>query len=48
MQDYIVSESGGTQHLNGEIWSSALREIFMALTQRYGLDAGRRMTSTTA
>src|SRR6266851_3223679 len=31
MANFIVSENPGTEHKNGEIWSSALREIFMAL-----------------
>jgi len=38
MADFIVSENPGTEHRNGEIWSSALREIFMAL--------GRQKTDT--
>jgi len=38
MTNFIVSNSPGTEHLNGEIWSSALREIF--------LSAGKRVTDT--
>ena len=38
MADFVNSDSGGTEHKNGEIWSSALREIFMKL--------GRRTTDT--
>ncbi len=34
MADFIVSETPGTEHKNGEIWSSALREIFLALGKR--------------
>ncbi|HEX9502657.1 MAG TPA: M36 family metallopeptidase, partial [Thermoanaerobaculia bacterium] len=34
MANFIVSESAGTEHKNGEIWSSALREIFMKLGKR--------------
>jgi len=31
MADYSVSEGSGTEHRNGEIWSSALREIFLGI-----------------
>ena len=34
MADFIISSASGTEHKNGEIWSSALREIFMALVQQ--------------
>jgi subtilisin-like proprotein convertase family protein len=44
--DFVKSETAGTEHVNGAIWSSALREIFMALTQRHGVDAGKRATDT--
>ncbi len=47
MADYINSNNSGTEHKNGEIWSSALREIFMSMTARLGLDAGKRMADTT-
>jgi hypothetical protein len=46
MSDFIVSEASGTEHRNGEIWSSAMREIFLALTGRYGVEQGRRLTDT--
>jgi subtilisin-like proprotein convertase family protein len=46
MSDYIVGETPGTEHKNGEIWSSALREIFDALVQRHGVAAGRPMADT--
>lgn len=46
MADYAFSGSAGTEHRNGEIWSSALREIFLALTQRYGFEEGRRVSDT--
>lgn len=46
MADFEFSDSGGTQHRNGEIWSSALREIFLALTQRHGFEEGRRVSDT--
>jgi subtilisin-like proprotein convertase family protein len=46
MADFILSEADGTQHKNGEIWSSALREIFMTLAAREGDDPGRRTTDT--
>ena len=38
MADFINSSLSGTEHRNGEIWSSALREIFMTI--------GRRKTDT--
>ncbi|MEO8036314.1 MAG: proprotein convertase P-domain-containing protein, partial [Acidobacteriota bacterium] len=44
MADYINSDGSGTEHRNGEIWSSALREIFVSLTTRYGLAEGKRIT----
>lgn len=34
----------GSEHANGEIWSSALRQIFEALVTRDGLEMGRRKT----
>jgi subtilisin-like proprotein convertase family protein len=46
--DYIASDDPGTEHKNGEIWSSALREIFMTLVRRYGADEGKRVTDTIA
>jgi hypothetical protein len=46
MSDYIASDASGTEHKNGEIWSSALREIFLDLTSRYGTDRGKRMADT--
>jgi subtilisin-like proprotein convertase family protein len=42
MTDYLISEGSTTPHQNGEIWSSALREIFEAAVARQGIDAGRR------
>ena len=38
MSNYLDSNQSGTEHRNGEIWSSALREIFMK--------AGRRTADT--
>src|SRR5438128_6795758 len=34
MSDFINSDVPGTEHKNGEIWSSALREIFMTIGKR--------------
>ena len=34
MADFINSDTPGTEHKNGEIWSSALREIFMTIGKR--------------
>ncbi|MEO8216613.1 MAG: proprotein convertase P-domain-containing protein [Acidobacteriota bacterium] len=42
MDDFIFSNSAGTEHRNGEIWSSSLRRLFVSLTQRYGRDEGRK------
>jgi subtilisin-like proprotein convertase family protein len=46
MNDFINGDTSGTEHMNGEIWSSALREIFDALVFRHGEMDGRRMTDT--
>ncbi len=46
MADYINSTQPGTEHRNGEIWSSALREIFETLVQQNGVEAGRRIADT--
>jgi subtilisin-like proprotein convertase family protein len=46
MNDYSNSELSGTEHKNGEIWSSALREIFDALVRRHGVTDGRRTADT--
>ncbi|MEA2236975.1 MAG: hypothetical protein QOC81_1699 [Thermoanaerobaculia bacterium] len=46
MNDYINGETSGTEHKNGEIWSSALREIFDALVQRHGVVEGRPIADT--
>jgi len=43
MNDYSNAEISGTEHKNGEIWSSALREIFDALVRRHGATDGRRL-----
>jgi DMSO reductase family type II enzyme heme b subunit len=44
MSDYIDADQKGTEHRNGEIWSSALREIFMALVAKHGPAEGRRLS----
>lgn len=46
MADYIVADISGTEHKNGEIWLSAMRDIFLGLTSRYGLESGRRLADT--
>jgi len=46
MNDFVNGGVSGTEHKNGEIWSSALREIFDALVRRHGVAAGRRMADT--
>ncbi len=45
MNDFVAGDTSGTEHKNGEIWSSALREIFDALVQRHGV-AARPMADT--
>ncbi|MBV9496407.1 MAG: proprotein convertase P-domain-containing protein [Acidobacteria bacterium] len=34
MAEFIRAETAGTEHKNGEIWSSALREIFLGIGKR--------------
>ena len=46
MTDYIAADLSGIEHENGEIWSSALREIRAAMTTRYGVDPARRIADT--
>ena len=46
MNDFITAGTSGTEHKNGEIWSSALREIFDALVRRHGVSVGRRTADT--
>jgi subtilisin-like proprotein convertase family protein len=46
MADFQRSGGEGTEHENGMIWSSALREIFDAMRGRYGDDPGKRHTDT--
>lgn len=47
MADYLRGGSSGTEHRNGEIWSSALREVFVSTVARLGDDAGRRIADRT-
>lgn len=44
--DYVRSDSAGTEHRNGEIWSAALVEIFLALVERHGIVEARRITDS--
>jgi subtilisin-like proprotein convertase family protein len=46
MNDFLNAGTSGTEHKNGEIWSSALREIFDALVRRHGVTTGRRTADT--
>ena len=46
MADFIPREQAGTEHQNGEIWSSALREIFVDAVSRLGVSQARRMIDT--
>jgi subtilisin-like proprotein convertase family protein len=47
MADYLRSGSFGTEHINGEIWSSTLREIFVKAVAARGDDEGRRIVDRT-
>lgn len=47
MADYRRGGSSGIEHINGEIWSSALREIFVKAVAAYGDDEGRRIVDRT-
>ncbi|MFA6958856.1 MAG: M36 family metallopeptidase [Thermoanaerobaculia bacterium] len=47
MADYRRSGGSGTEHVNGEIWSSALREIFVKSVAARGDDDGRRIVDRT-
>lgn len=44
MDDYLSTEQRGVEHRNGEIWSSALRRVFISLVQRYGTVQGKMLT----
>jgi subtilisin-like proprotein convertase family protein len=46
MADYEPGDGSGVEHRNGQIWSSALREIHVALVARDGAEAGRRTANT--
>jgi subtilisin-like proprotein convertase family protein len=46
MANYSTADNSGTEHRNGEIWSSAMRDVFLALTGRYGLDTGKPLADT--
>lgn len=47
MADFVANGSGVSEHRNGEIWSSALREIFVAAVALFGDDEARRVTDRT-
>jgi subtilisin-like proprotein convertase family protein len=47
MADYLRSGGQGTEHRNGEIWSSALREIFVDAVALSGIAEGRRLADRT-
>ncbi|MCM2316477.1 MAG: proprotein convertase P-domain-containing protein, partial [Thermoanaerobaculia bacterium] len=47
MADFVSSGSGVSEHKNGEIWSSALREIFVAAVAIFGDDEARKVTDRT-
>lgn len=46
MAEYEAGDSSGVEHRNGQIWSTALVELFLANVARHGLDEGRRITDT--
>lgn len=43
MDNYAADNRSGIEHLNGEIWSSALREFFMSMVTRYGAVEGKKV-----
>ena len=45
--DFVHGNVSGTEHLNAEIWSSALTAFFVTMVQRYGVDEGRRIADIT-
>lgn len=47
MADYLLGGGFGSEHLNGEIWSSALREVFVKAVASLGDDVGRRTVDRT-
>lgn len=46
MSAFLRAGEPGTEHENGEIWSSALREIFVDVSSRQGIEQGRRIADT--
>jgi subtilisin-like proprotein convertase family protein len=46
MSDFVPRDQAGIEHLNGTIWSSVLRRIFLALAESYGVAEGRRRADT--
>ena len=48
MADYIASDAAGTEHQNGEIWSAAMRDLFLAMRSRTFSGVAKRMTDTLA
>jgi len=46
MSSFNTSNSRGNEHRNGEIWSSALREIFVDAVSRFGAVEGKRRIDT--
>jgi subtilisin-like proprotein convertase family protein len=40
--DFSRQNQPGTEHRNGEIWSSALRRLYLALVERHGVEEGKR------
>lgn len=46
MADYVRRDSSGVEHQNSTIWSSALRELFLALDSRHGPAEGKRISDT--
>ncbi|HVR43131.1 MAG TPA: proprotein convertase P-domain-containing protein [Thermoanaerobaculia bacterium] len=46
MDDFLQREQSGIEHRNGEIWSAALREIFLSITGREGVERGKRIADS--
>lgn len=46
MADFVAGTAPGTEHRNGEIWSSALRDLFLRIAADRGDAEGKRIADT--
>lgn len=46
LDDFVFSTASGTEHKNGRIWSTFLRESFEALVALHGYENGRKVMDT--